>query len=161
MHKLSSTQIGVVSGTLLVLISAILYFFLNYDYRGYSQFGIYFIFSIAIFVAIYNHAAKTRTSSVTNLFSEGFKAFVVMTLLMVVFSYIYFKMNPQILEEAIIENNQLIAKEQDHTPAEIEVNTRRIREIFMPMTISITILKFLLMGTIFSIIFSMLLRKTS
>lgn len=161
MNNLNATKIGFIAGLVMVALSVVFYFALKWPINGYSQFLIYAIYALGITWAISSFVQKTNSGSPKNLFSEGFKAFVVMTLLMVVFTFAYYKLNPQILEDTLKQNNELIRAGHNRTEMEIEENANKLRSIFMPMTISLTMLRFLAMGAIFSIILSMLLRKRS
>jgi hypothetical protein len=67
---------------------------------------------------------------------------------MVLYTFVFYRFNPQILENGIIENNILVAKEGNHTAAEIEVNANKLRNIFMPMMLFLTTVKFIFLGAL-------------
>ena len=46
---------------------------------------------------------------------------------MAVFTFIFYKMNPQILENALVEINTFNAKDVDKTPAEVTANAEKIK----------------------------------
>ena len=90
--------------------------------------------------------------TIKNYFSEGFKAFVVVAFFMAIFVFVFYKLNPQILESKIAENNELIRQSKDKTTIEIEQNARQLRNVFMPMMITITVVMYLFMGALVSLV---------
>jgi hypothetical protein len=52
------------------------------------------------------------------------------------------------LEEAIKFNEELIIKQGNKTMPEIEENTQKLRQIFIPMMLAFNTIKYLLMGTL-------------
>lgn len=71
---------------------------------------------------------------------------------MVLYTFVFYKLNPQILENAIKENNTLVMKEGNRTAAEIDANSAKLRSIFMPMMLIITTIKFLILGALVAVI---------
>lgn len=82
-----------------------------------------------------------------------------MTLIIVLYKAIFYKLNPQILEEVIKQTEATVAKQGDKTPAEIAVNSEKLRSIFMPMTISLTTVTYLAFGAISTVIAGLFLRS--
>jgi hypothetical protein len=92
-------------------------------------------------------------------FSEGFKAFMVIALLMAVYTFIFYKLNPQIVEKGIAENNVLIRTQGNKTDAEIHENANKLRSIFMPMMLMLNTIKFLFLGSLISLTIGGLLSQ--
>jgi len=97
--------------------------------------------------------------SFKSFFSEGFRTFIVATLIMVIYTAVFYKLNGQILAEAIKDNEAIINAQGDRTAAEIAENSEKLKSIFMPMTISITTVTYLLFGAVTSVIGGLFLRK--
>ena len=95
---------------------------------------------------------KMTEISIKNYFSEGFKAFIVVAFFMAIYVFVFYRMNPQILESKIAENNELIKLSKDKTLLEIEQNANQLRNIFMPMMITITVVMYLFMGALVSLV---------
>lgn len=121
----------------------------EYQYIIYSVYSIGIIWSITAFSKTAGNETKFK-----EYFSAGFKTFIVITLLMVVFTGIFFKINPGILESKIELNNKLAVQEGNHTPAEIEANANQMRSIFIPMMLTITTFMYLFLGALVSAITS-------
>ena len=92
-------------------------------------------------------------------FSTGFKTFIVVTLLMVVYTFIFFKFNTGYRDAGIAENNALLLKEGNHTAAEIESNANQLKQIFMPVMVGLTVFKYLILGALVTAIGSAFLSR--
>lgn len=153
MVKISPTIIGVVTAIVIVALSILFFYKMNLPVNGNNQFVIMAVFSLGILWAL---AKFNRTNPYgrpfKDYFQEGFKTFIVITLLLVVFTYIFYKLNPQILENKIAESNQMVIAEGNHTMQEIEENAQKLRKIFMPMMLSITMFKYLILGVLITVI---------
>ena len=97
--------------------------------------------------------------SFKDYFSEGFKTFVVVVLIMAVFTFIFYKMNPQILETTLADINTANAADKNKTAAEVSENGNRIRSIFIPMTVAINTVMYLVIGALVSVISGGLLAQ--
>lgn len=151
MEKLTSRNIGIILGLLMVTVSLIMFYGLKWPVTGQNQFAVLLIFTIGIIASLFIFKARQPGDhTFKEYFSEGFKTFIIVAFIMVVYTFVFYKMNPQILEDTIKENNALIVKEGDHTPAEISANADKLRSIFMPMMLTINTIKYLLLGAIIS-----------
>ena len=153
MKNINATYKGLATGIVMIALSVIFFYFLLLPVTGNNQMVILLIFIVGILWSLISFKVKApATSRFKDYFSEGFKTFVVVALLMAVFTFVFYKLNPQILENTIKENNILVLKEGDHTPAEINANSDKLRSIFMPMMLAINTIKYLLLGSLVSII---------
>ena len=85
-------------------------------------------------------------------FQEGFKTFVVVTLLMVIYCIIFYKLNTGIRDAWIADNNQALLKEGNHMPAEIAENAKQMKTMFLPMMVGINLFKYLIIGVLITVI---------
>jgi type III secretory pathway component EscS len=122
--------------------------------NGNSQYIIFFVFIIGLLFGLFQYRQQNQEAGFKQLFGEGFKIFVVVAFFMVVYSWIFYKYNPQILEEAITFNEQLIIKQGNRTMPEIEDNTKKLRQIFIPMMLAFNTIKYLFMGTLVTLVAS-------
>ena len=153
MKNISAKYIGLITAAAMVAASLILFYILHFPENGKNQYFIYAIYAVGILTTLilYNKNT-TEGSAFKNYFSEGFKVFVVVTLIMAVFTFIFYKMNPQILEKALVEINAYNAKDADKTPAEVTANAEKLRGIFIPMMIATTTVKNLVLGALITIV---------
>ena len=153
MKNLNATYKGMVTGLLMIAVSLLFFYILKFPVNGKNQLVILGIFIAGVLWSLISFKMKTvSTAGFKDYFSEGFKTFIVVALLMAVFTFVFYKLNPQILENTIKENNILVLKEGDHTPAEIEANADKLRSIFMSMMLAINTIKYLLLGALVSLI---------
>lgn len=153
MKNISTTYKGVITGTLMIVLSLLFFYIMKLPANGKNQYIILIVFIAGILWSLISFKLNgPPTLTIKNYFSEGFKTFIVVTLFMAVFTFIFYKLNPQIMENGILENNALILKDGNKTPAEINENADKMRSIFIPMMLAINTIKYLLLGTLISII---------
>ena len=153
MKHLTATHKGIITALLLIAVSVFLFYGLKWPENGKSQYIVLVIYIAGIVWAQVTHKMNNkRYIAFKEFFSEGFKCFIVATLFMVLYTFIFYKLNPQILEKGILENNALLLKDGNHTPAEIETNANKLRSIFMPMMLSINTVKFLFLGALVAVV---------
>ena len=151
MKKLNATYKGVVTGVLMIVFSLLFFYVLKFPVNGKNQIVILVLFIAGVLWSLLSFKRNAAaTAGFKDYFSEGFKTFIVVALLMAIYTFVFYKLNMQILENTIQENNILVLKQGDHTPAEIEANSEKLRSIFMPMMLAINTLKYLLLGALVS-----------
>lgn len=149
MKSLSAKYIGILIGIIMVSLCLYLFYTMHLPPNGRNQYFIPAIFTGGIIWGLLSfHNKVNGPAAFKEYFSEGFKIFVVVTLIMALYTFIFYKLNPQILEDTLVTNNELIIKEGNHTPGEIETNSNKLRSIFMPMMLTVNTLKYLLLGTL-------------
>ena len=153
MKNISATYKGVITGVLMIVLSLILFYIFKLPINGKSQYVILLVFIAGVLWSLISYKLiETSTLSFKNYFSEGFKTFIVVALFMAVFTFIFYKLNTQIMENGIQENNLLLLKDGNKTPTEIKENADKLRDIFMPMMLAINTIKYLLLGSLVSVI---------
>ena len=158
--KINATKIGLVTALLMVIASLFFYYILKLPVNSYSQFIVWFIYILGVAASmLYFHNKNEQPAVFKVYFSQAFKCFIVVTLLMAVYTFIFYKLNPQILESALTENNNLILAEGNRTPMEIAENEKKLRDIYIPMMLAVHIVKNLFLGAITGLIGAAFLSK--
>ncbi len=153
MRQINATKKGLLISLAIIVVSLLLFYVFHLPENGKSQYVILVTFIIGMLWTMVDfHIKQKITPRFKDYFSEGFKAFIVVTLLMVLYAFIFYRLNPQIMEKGIEENNILIAKQGSRTPAEIIENANKLRTIFIPMMLFITTMKFLILGTLITVV---------
>src|SRR5438128_1585034 len=135
---------GLITGFVMIALSLLFFYGLKMPANGREQFAVLSAYVIGIAWSLISYKRSTDAQrTFKEYFSVGFKTFIVVTLLMVVFTFIFYKCNLQIREDGIAENNKLLLQEGDHTPAEIEKNADKLRSIFIPLMMGIATFKYL------------------
>jgi hypothetical protein len=152
MKNISAKYIGLITGGLMVLVSLVLFYQFHYPDTGMVKYVCFSIYIVGIIVSLLIFKNNNGDKEFKDYFSEGFKTFVVVTLLMAIFTFVFYKMNPQIFEKTIEEINKINSLDTNKTPAEVIENGNKIRNIRLPMTVAINTIMYMLMGALVSLI---------
>ncbi len=155
MNNLSATYRGVITG-LLMIVASIGIFYYRGNFENGLQYIVYCIYIAGIVWALagYKNRPTVNDKKFKNYFAEGFKCFIVITLLMVAFTFIFLKMNPALKEEMAKNYQADLIKTGNYTVAEIETMVNKAKEYFITMLTSMAIFGYLLIGALVTLIAS-------
>jgi len=160
LKDLNPTKKGLVTGLLMVVLSLFFFYVLKLPVNQKEQYVIFSAYIAGIVWSLYSYKrSSAEDKNFKSYFSTGFKTFIVVTLLMVLYTFIFFKFNTAYRESGIAENNAMLIQEGNHTPAEIESNANQLRQIFMPVMVGITTFKYLILGALVTAIASGFLSR--
>ncbi len=153
MKNISSRNKGIITGLLMSAVLLLLFYGLHKPVTGNTEFIIYAVYIAGILWSLFDYK-KTAPANAKfkDYFSAGFKTFIVVVLIMVLFTFIFYKFNLQLRDGPIEENNRLLLKEGNKTPAEIAANAEQLKKLFMPVMIGIATFKYLFLGALISLI---------
>jgi Protein of unknown function (DUF4199) len=161
MANISARNKGIITGFVMIGIWLLLFYGLHKPVIGTTEYYIYVIYIAGITWSLFNYK-KTAVGDekFKDYFSVGFRTFIIVVLMMAIFAFIFYKFNVQLRDGPIAENSQLLLKQGNKTPAEIEANAALLRKIYLPMMTGITTFKYLLIGaTIAAVVSGFLSRK--
>ena len=95
---------------------------------------------------------STGDRSFKDYFNAGFRSFLMITLLVTVYTLVFYMLNMEVRDSWIAENSALLLKEGKKMPVEIEENARQLKKAFLPMVVGITVFKYLILGVIVSVV---------
>ena len=148
--KFTSTTKGIITGLLMVAIGLALAF--QDEKEGTApawQYAGTVVYALGIVWSVVAYAAKNKDSRFGELFQQGFRCFIVATLILAVYTFAYWKANPQQIDKIIEASKQeRIQTAQDRTPAEIDQEAQQTRKYFIPFNISGMIFSNLLIGAV-------------
>ncbi len=151
--KVKATHIGLITGALMIVASLLAFYVLKLPLESNFQLLVYGIFTAGIVWSLITyHTTATGSNGFKDYFSAGFKSFVIVALLMAVFAFVFFSLNPGFRDAKIAENNKLIIAQGDHLPTEIEENANRLKKIFLPIMVSSAMFRYLIIGALVSAI---------
>ncbi|TXH20320.1 MAG: DUF4199 domain-containing protein [Chitinophagaceae bacterium] len=155
MNKSSATIIGVIAGILMVIAGVVLYK-TNVPEKSALNFIGFGILGLAIVIAINNYVKDASNAiSFGKLFNQGFKVFVVITLLMAIYSFFFYKLQPQLVNEMTVKiKADFIATNKDRTPAEIDKMAEDYKKQLPVISVYNTVFQYLLIGTIVTFVVS-------
>ncbi|GAB2813113.1 DUF4199 family protein [Ferruginibacter profundus] len=153
MTNITAAYKGILTGALMIIACVICYYGLKIPFNSKEQFAVLTIYAIGIVWSITAFdKANTEEKKFKLYFQAGFKTFIVVTLLMVIYCFIFYMINTGIRDEWINNNNQLLLKEGNHMPAEIAENAKQMKSIFLPMMVGIHLFKYLIIGVLVSVV---------
>jgi glycerol uptake facilitator-like aquaporin len=152
MKNISAKYIGLITGGLMVLVSLLMFYQFHYPDTGTVKYVSYSIYTFGIIVSLLNFKNNNGDKDFKDFFSEGFKTFVVVALIMAIFTFVFYKINPQIFEKTIEEINKINSLDTSKTPAEVIENGNKIRSIKLPMTVAMNTIIYMILGALISLI---------
>ncbi len=160
MKQFTPTQKGLLTGILMILASLFSLYVLKNPVESYFQFMVYTIFCAGVLWSLISYSiTATDKKSFSNYFSTGFKTFVVISLLMAVFAYIYFSFHLEFRDNKIAENSRMLLQQGNHLPKEVEENAVELKKMFMPMMLSAAIFRYMIIGALVTVIAAGFLSK--
>jgi hypothetical protein len=138
---------GLITGAAVIGFSLLAYNFIPVESK--LHFLVYAIYALGI---IWTLIAYSNSSAFTGKFGDsfnaGFRCFIVATLLIVVYTFVFSKMHPEFAEEsAKLYNEQLLAdKTTSKTPDDIIADTLRYKNGYTKVVVYGTIFGYLIIG---------------
>jgi glucan phosphoethanolaminetransferase (alkaline phosphatase superfamily) len=152
MKNISAKYIGLITGGVMVLISLLLFYQFKFSDTGAVKIICYSVFSVGIIITLLNfNRASKEEKTFKEYFSEGFKMFVVVVLIMAVFTFVFYKLNPQIFESILAEINKYNAADVNKTAIDVAENSDKLRRAFMPMTVATNTIMYLIIGALVTV----------
>jgi Protein of unknown function (DUF4199) len=149
-NKITPLIKGIITGALMLAISLLLIYSKQPAGSGLEYVG-YIIYAGGIaWTLIAYSRSETYTAKFGAIFGQGFRCFIIVTLIMVIFTGIYSYMHPEIAEEAAKLYKADLIKDGNKMPAEIETMVTNAKKQFVTGNIMLAIFGTLIMGTIFT-----------
>lgn len=146
--KLNATIKGLITGILMVVAGFVLTY-KNTPENSVIQYIGTLIYGLGIVWSIVAYASKKNAVRFGELFQQGFKCFVMATLVLAVYTFIYWKANPEKIDKMIADSKvERIKTAKDRTPAEIEEEATQTKKYFIPLNISGLVFSNLLVGAV-------------
>jgi|GWRWMinimDraft_5_1066013.scaffolds.fasta_scaffold27388_2 hypothetical protein len=153
LKNLTATYKGLITGVAMIVACIVCYFALHIPFNSKEQFVVFAIYTAGIIWCLLDFNSNNKEEyKLKAYFQEGFKVFVVVTLLMVIYSIVFYKMETGIRDAWIANNNVELLKEGNHMPPEIAENARQMKTMFLPMMVGINLFKYLIIGVLITVI---------
>ena len=152
MKNLSATYKGLIAGTLMILISIGIYFYRG-SFENKLQYITYFVYIAGIIWTLIGYKqSDAEPKTFKNYFSQGFRCFIVVALMMVVFTWAFLMLNPGLKADMAVQYRADLVKKGNYTAPEIDTMVAKAKEYFTTMLISMTIFGYLLIGSLVTLI---------
>lgn len=159
LNNLNATKKGLITGLVMIGLALFFYYVLKLPVNEKEQYALFTVYVAGIAWSLFSFKQTAGDKNFKSYFSTGFKTFIVVTLLMVVYTFIFFKFNTEYRDAGIAANNALLIKEGNHTVAEIENQSKQLKKIFMPVMVGIATFKYLILGALVTAIGSGFLSR--
>jgi uncharacterized protein DUF4199 len=143
--QLNATHKGLLTGIAMILVFVLFYYLHNFN--SPLLFITYIIYAIGILWTLIPFAGTADNDwKFKSFFSEGFKCFIIVTLLMVAFWWAFYKLNPDIIEQMIVAGRKAMQQQGNSTPAEIDAKVIEVRKSAPTILTSVNVIKYLILG---------------
>ncbi len=152
MQYISATKKGLITGAFMIAISILVY----YHFRSFEnslQFIIYSVYTAGIVWTLLSFSAtEANNNKFGTYFNQGFKCFIVVTLMMVVFTYSFLQLHPEFKDEMAIGYRAELIKQGNYTPVEMDAMVAKSKEYYSLMLTSMAIFGYLIIGSLVTLI---------
>lgn len=152
MKNLNATTKGLLTGATMILVSIGIYF-----YRGSFENNLQYI-TYALYIAgitwtlLDFRKSGAQPLTFKNLFSQGFRCFVVVTFMMVLFTWLFLLFNPGLKEEMAVQYRGDLQSKGNYTAVEIDEMVGKAKEYFVTMLVSMAVFGYLAIGALVTVI---------
>jgi uncharacterized membrane protein len=159
MKKLNATTKGFITGILMILTSLGIFQAMG-NFENNLQYIVYLMYIGGILWTLLDY--KKRGSgpfTFKNYFSQGFKCFIVITLLMVIFTWAFMEFNPSLEDEMAKNYRAELITQANYTASEIDSMVLKAQKYFVPMLTSMAIFGYLVIGAMVTAIASLMISR--
>ncbi len=159
MTRISATIKGLITGIVMILISIAIYttqggFDNNLQYIAYG------VYVAGVIWALYDHRqSNAANKSFKGFFTIGFKCFVAVTFIMVIFTYVFNLVEPSLKQQMAANYRADLSNQGNYTPAEMDKMVKTAEDYFNIQLTSRAIFGYLLIGTMVTVIVSFIFSQ--
>jgi hypothetical protein len=137
---------GLITGIAMALTSLGIYY--SKDPANASlQYIIYIIYALGITWTLYMyHQSTLYTGKFGDLFAQGFRCFIIVTIIMVSFTAVFSKMHPEFAEEMSEAYKKELITKKEKMPADIDKEVLTYKKQFTVRLVSASIFGYLIIG---------------
>jgi hypothetical protein len=148
LQKITPALKGLITGLLMVAVALVIDYTkqpanTKLQYIAYALYAGGILWTLFSYVRSISHAP-----GFSELFGQGFRCFVIVTLIMVAFTFIYIKMHPELAEEEAIYQRKELVKQKDKTPEQINEIVAGGKKGFIIKYVSASIFGYLIIGSV-------------
>ncbi|MBS1755210.1 MAG: DUF4199 domain-containing protein [Ferruginibacter sp.] len=159
MKNINATNKGLLTGIIMIALSLIFYY-TGQPFESPLQYVIYIVYAAGIVWTIFDYSKSGKNSNkFGDFFLQAFKCFIVVALLMVVFTFVFNKLHPEFRDEMAKAYGDELIKKGNSTPAEVQANIDKMKQYYLTMLISSAIFGYLLTGAAISAVASLFFIK--
>ncbi|MEO7923144.1 MAG: DUF4199 domain-containing protein [Chitinophagaceae bacterium] len=157
--RISPAIKGIITAALMIIVILAVYYSGKYaDTRLQYLVYIFYALGIAWTLVAYRQSASFSGKFGAN-FGQGFKCFIVVTLLMAIFYGVFNYMHPEFAKETALAYQEQLVKENQKTGPEIETMISTFKKQYTLKLVSGAIFGYLIIGTGVTAVVSALLTR--
>ena len=155
MTNISSRNKGLVTGALMILISIAIYM-AKKSFDNGLQYITYTVYIAGVLWTLFTFKKETGANSTFKIyFAEGFKYFVVVTFLMVLFTLVFILLHPELKDQMAELMRAGYAKDaKDMMPSDVENKIAAAKKFFLPGFLMGAVLSYLFTGALATAVIS-------
>jgi len=160
MHKTIPPAVkGLITAILMIALVLMIY------YAGDTadpniQYGVYAIYGAGLVWTLLSYRKSDHfTGSFASVFNQGFRCFIVVTLVVVAFTGIFSNMHPEFAEQSSLAYKQQLVALNEKTPLEIDREVSNYKKQFTLRLVSVSIFGYLIIGAGVTAITAVLLTR--
>ena len=158
-YLLSPTWKGVLIAACMITWLLIAFYALRLPMGGTSLYVSFGMYSLGIVWALLACRVQYPDAPFRTFFQEGFKTFIVVTFFSVAYIYLFYKFNPQLIEQFVQENEALARQHPELTIDEIKTNSEQIRKMYVPGSMFTYLIIHLLLGVLVTAVTGAFIQK--
>ncbi len=159
--KITPAIKGLITSTLMIAVSLII-FNSGKDENSNLQSLVYLVYALGIAWTVFSYQQSASfTGKFGDTFNQGFRCFIIVTFIMVIFTGVFIKTHPELAEQEKKATIEYYEKQGNKTPKEIETEGQNAKSNFLVGFVSLSIPKYLLIGASVTAVLSLLLKRRS
>lgn len=159
MKTLSARNIGLITSAVMITFSMAIYGFMK-SFENSLQYIAYATYVAGIMWTLLRFKKQTNgKAGFKQFFAEGFKCFVLVSFMMVLFTLVFLLLHPELKEQMAVNLRAGYAGAADLTPVDIENRVAAAKKNFLPAYLMGAVLSYLAIGALFTGLGAAFLRK--
>jgi Protein of unknown function (DUF4199) len=159
LKKLSPAFKGLITAAVMIAVFLVIYYS-GKDADARLQYMVYILYALGIaWTVVAWRQSPAFTGKFGDVFSQGFKCFIVVTLVIALFYGIFNYQHPEFAEETSIAYKEKLIKENLKLPTEIESEVATFKKQYNLKLVSGAIFGYLIIGAGVTAVLSALLTK--
>lgn len=153
---------GLITACLMIIISLITYYS-NLPADSPFQFLIYAVYAIGmVWLLIAYSRSSIFTGKFGDSFNQGFRGFIVITLVMVLFTGLFSYTHPEFAEESSKYYREELVKDKNQLPADVDAAVAKYKKNYTLTLVYGSIIGYLIIGVVVTAAVSIIIiRRTS
>ena len=149
--------------TALLMIGIVLFIYINRKTATPTyQYLIYGVYAVGILWTLFDYRRSPAfTGKFGGLFAQGFRCFIIVTIVMVIFTGVFSAMHPEFAEENSQAYKEELIRQKQKTPDEIDKETEDYKKQYTLRLVSVSIFGYLIIGAGVTALGSALLTRRS